>query len=183
MELLISPPQLPSGGTRFIGISNFTPTQLNNLLKIARVKPAVHQFETHPYLQQRSFIEVHQKHRIAVTAYAPLGNTNPQYGEAGKRQTLLLSHPVIEGIANRSGCKAAQVVLMWNVRRGLAVIPKAANPDHARENIRGFENCQLTKEDVEKVDNLEAKYRVNWMPCRSMNFTCFDDMDGGPYGP
>src|ERR1700760_711275 len=91
----------PKRGTRFIGISNFNPKQLDDLLKVAKIKPAVHQFESHPYLPQSDYVEYNMKQGIAVTGYAPLGNTNPVYGEAGKKAPPLLSHPVIEEIANK----------------------------------------------------------------------------------
>jgi alcohol dehydrogenase (NADP+) len=66
---------LVTGRVRNIGISNFSPAQLKDLIKQSKVKPAVHQMELHPYLTQAKWVKAHQAHGIAVTAYSPLVHT------------------------------------------------------------------------------------------------------------
>ena len=78
MEKLVT----PDGPVRHIGVSNFSPKQMDELLATAKIKPAVHQFEAHPYLQQRDFVAWHQQRGIAVVGYAPLANTSPYYAPA-----------------------------------------------------------------------------------------------------
>lgn len=121
MEKLVSVDNRPQAGkTRFIGISNFNVTQLVDLVKVAKIKPKVHQIELHPYLQQSDFIDLHDKLGVGLTAYAPLADTNPAYragGIAGGRFMLpnhpvpLLSNPVLAQIGKARGCTPAQVSL------------------------------------------------------------------------
>lgn len=68
---------LQSGKTRHIGVSNFSPAQLEKLLNSTMHPPSVHQMELHPYLQQSEWVAFHKTHGIHVTAYSPLGGTNP----------------------------------------------------------------------------------------------------------
>jgi alcohol dehydrogenase (NADP+) len=184
MEKLVpaSPTSPLKGTTRFIGISNFAPPQLEKLLKSATIKPKVHQIELHPYLQQQDFVDLHSKNGITVTAYSPLGNTNPvysqgYYGKTGNLVTKILSHPTIASIASSRKCTPAQVVLAWNMARKVVVIPKAAQAAHQKENIATPEKCKLADEDIKSINGLEQKsLRVNALPCRDYNFACFEGL-------
>src|ERR1700759_4963097 len=69
----------PGGPVRFIGVSNFSPEQMAEVIKLPGIKPKAHQFEMHPYLQQSKFVKWHIENKIAMTAYAPLANTSPSY--------------------------------------------------------------------------------------------------------
>ena len=89
----------PQGGTRFLGISNFSPKQVEEILAVATIKPKVHQIELHPYLQQDAFVASLLKQGIAITAYSPLANTNPTYGSLGNRAPKILANPTIAAIA------------------------------------------------------------------------------------
>jgi alcohol dehydrogenase (NADP+) len=182
MEKLVRPEK----GTRFIGISNFNPTQLEDLLKTATIKPKVHQFELHPYLQQADYVKTNFDHGITVTAYAPLGNTNPvyasgYYGRTGKLAPEILSHPTIVEIAKERSCTPAQVVLAWNMNRKIVVIPKASQVAHQKENLATLEKCKLTEADSGKISALKTNLRVNALPCRDMKFECFAGMAGAPF--
>jgi alcohol dehydrogenase (NADP+) len=167
----------PTRGTRFLGISNFNPSQLDALLKIAKIKPYVHQFEAHPYLPQTSYVERNLKEGITVTAYSPLGNTNPSYAEFGARAPPMLSNKMITDVAAARGCTPAQVALAWNVKRGVVVIPKAVKPEHQKENIATYEKCKLQDEDMAKLNNVGTALRVNVNPCKVMDYHCFDGLD------
>jgi alcohol dehydrogenase (NADP+) len=152
-------------GTRFIGISNFSPQQLDDILKVATIKPKVHQFELHPYLQQSDFVEKNFKHGIQVVCYAPLGNTNPVHnlgvsGSRGLRAPQILTQPVINNIAKTHDCTPAQVVLGWNIHRKVAVIPKAARVEHQKENIVTVDKCKLTDEDAAKIRDMKIAIRL-----------------------
>lgn len=121
MEKLVSANNAPEKGkTRFIGISNFNVSQLEDLVAQAQIKPKVHQIELHPYLQQNDFVELHKKLGVGLTAYAPLGDTNPAYrlgGIAGGRYMRpnhpppLLNNNVLVAIGRARGCTPAQVAL------------------------------------------------------------------------
>src|ERR1700748_2842289 len=138
----------PTRGNRFLGISNLRPSQLDELLKIATIKPKANQIELHPYLQQAEYVATHMKHGITLTAYSPLGNTNPVYAEFGAKEARMLNNPVIKEIGNARGCTPAQVALAWNIKRDIVVIPKAANSDHQQEDIAAYDKCKLLDEDM-----------------------------------
>jgi len=174
----------PTRGTRFIGIANHSPKQLDDLLKIATIKPKAHQFEIHPYLQQSAWIGTNMKHNITVTAYTPLGNTNPAYGTLIKKASPILQHPVMLDIAKARGCTTAQVSLAWNLKRNVVVIPKAANAEHRKENFATVEKCKLTDEDSEKIKNLGVTLRLSTSVCTGaakeagLSTFCFEGLAG-----
>lgn len=147
-------------GTRYIGVSNFSPDQLTDLLKHTLFAPAVHQMEMHPYLQQNDWREFHQKHNIRVTAYSPLAGTNPTYDESHS-PVPLLQNKVLAKIAKKRSCTPAQVTLAWGMSRGVSVIPKSIHKDYITENF-GSLQCELKKTDLRKIDALgKFHYRYN----------------------
>jgi alcohol dehydrogenase (NADP+) len=175
----------PGGPVRFIGISNFSPAQLEELVRAAAVKPHAHQFELHPYLPQAAFVEANRRHGIAVTGYAPLGNTSPFYKFASQENGTppLLGHAAVAEVAAARGCSPAQVVLAWNLRRGVAVVPKAVQAGHIKENIRAEEACRLTDGDARRIDAISERTsgRMN-NPCKRMRIQCFLGLDNPTQG-
>jgi alcohol dehydrogenase (NADP+) len=151
---------LKTSRVRNIGVSNFSPHQLKKLIKSSDVKPAVHQMELHPYLPQAKWIKAHQAHGIAVTAYSPLGNMNPTYGDRSSRSMttqskapLLLENEVVTEIAEKQGCTPAQVVLAWGMARGVSVIPKSKHAKFIEENLAAT-TCTLEKDDFARITKL-----------------------------
>lgn len=131
---------------RFVGVSNFSPAQLDAILPIH--KPYAHQMELHPYLPQMSFVDLHEEHDIHVTAYSPLGNANPTYGSGAKGGVQpLLETDLVKGIAAKQGCTPAQVVLQWGMQRGTSVIPKSQHKARIEENWESL-GCELTGSDL-----------------------------------
>jgi alcohol dehydrogenase (NADP+) len=171
----------PGGPVRFIGVSNFSPKQMQELLAAAKIRPKVHQFETHPYLQQAEFVEWHHKNGIPVVGYAPLANTSPYYSYANRENPahppILTVEPTLRQIAQDRGCTSAQqVTLAWNMKRGVAVIPKAQRVEHQQENI-GVEKCKLTEEDMKKITGISAQYTGRFNnPCRKIGMPCFEGL-------
>jgi alcohol dehydrogenase (NADP+) len=179
MEKLIK----PGGPTRFIGVSNFSPKQMEEVLAVATIKPKVHQFELHPYLQQTNFVEWHYKNNISVIGYAPLGNTSPYYEPAlavnPTKPPIMTANPTLLAIGQERGCSAAQIALVWNVKRGVAVIPKAVKAEHQAENIQ-VEKCaiKLTDEDMRKIADISKQYSGRFNnPCKSMKMPCYEGLD------
>jgi alcohol dehydrogenase (NADP+) len=131
---------LASGRVRNIGISNFSSAQLKDLVKNSDVKPAVYQLELHPYLMQEKWVDEHKAHGIALTAYSPLSNMTPTYGDRARDTSLLHSHgllldeKIITDIGKKSKCTPAQVVLAWGMSHGVSVIPKSKHEKYIREN-------------------------------------------------
>lgn len=151
---------LRTGRVRNIGISNFSPKQLEKLVKKSNIKPKVHQMELHPYLPQEKWIRWHQAQGIGVTAYSPLGNMNPTYDDRERRQPttqskapLLLDNDVVKEIAEKRGCAPAQVVLAWGISRGTSVIPKSKHDEFIKQNVGALE-CVLQDDDFARIGKL-----------------------------
>ena len=151
---------LDTGKVRHIGVSNFSPHQLKQLIDQTTIKPSVHQFELHPYLQQADFVQWHKNNGISVTAYSPLANLNPIYGSPGNSKdappSLLLNEDVTE-IAKEHGCTNAQVALAWGMGRGYSVIPKSQHADRIKENFASVK-CKLEEEDYKTIGKLGQQY-------------------------
>jgi alcohol dehydrogenase (NADP+) len=166
--------------TRYIGVSNFSPKQIEEVLQVAKIKPKVMQIELHPYLPQQEFVTSLQKQGITVNAYAPLGNTNPVY--SNPRVTKMLEHQTIKQIASARGCTPAQVVLAWNMRRKVVPIPKAVVNDHHKDNY-GAQLCKekMRAEDDAKIMEISKArpYRFLASPCAQLQYKCFDGTTKG----
>jgi diketogulonate reductase-like aldo/keto reductase len=153
-------------GARFIGISNHSPKQVKEVVEAATIRPKVHQFESHPYLQQTEAVKQSMGYGITVTGYAPLANTNPVHnlgvaaGSEGNRAPPVLANAAIREVAKARGCSLAQVVLAWNVKRGTAVIPKASQIAHQKENIVTLQKCKITDEDAAKIADIRKTVEV-----------------------
>jgi len=166
---------LQSGKTRHIGISNFSPAQLKDLLAHSSMKPAVHQMELHPYLQQRDWLAFHEEHGIHVTAYSPLAGTNPTYG--GGEPVQLLKNKQVGAIAEKRDCTPAQVALAWGMSRGTSVIPKSSHAGRIEENF-GSKECDLHKSDYAVLAELgEYHYRYN-NPSKSWGVDLYEGLEG-----
>jgi diketogulonate reductase-like aldo/keto reductase len=115
------------GLVRSIGVSNFTAGHIERLEKETGVLPCVNQIEMHPYFAQRELRAFHDGKGILTESWSPLG-----------RGTRLLDDPVIASVAEAHGVTPAQIVLRWHTQLGAVPVPKAADPDHRRENLDTF---------------------------------------------
>jgi alcohol dehydrogenase (NADP+) len=170
---------LASGRVRNIGISNFSPAQLKDLVKNSDIKPAVHQMELHPYLIQEKWVDEHKAHGIALTAYSPLGNMNPTYGDRGSTllsNSLLLEEKVIKDIGKKRNCTPAQVVLAWGMSRGVSVIPKSKHEEYIKENLGSVE-CVLEKDDIAQIKELGEKPKRFNNPSKGWGVHLFEGLD------
>ncbi|KAI5303682.1 hypothetical protein KEM56_007299 [Ascosphaera pollenicola] len=169
MELLIT-----AGLVKAIGISNFSRAETERLLKSVSIKPAVHQLELHPWLQQKDFVNWHKSLGILITGYSALGNQNPIYSGGGKIGRLI-EDPVIEDIAKKHGKTPAQVALAWGINSGHVVLVKSKHPDRIKENFQ----CEfkLDKEDMDKLATIDHKRRFN-DGSKDFGFNLFLDLEG-----
>jgi len=138
---------------RAIGVSNFMPRHLDELLPEAKVVPAVNQIEIHPFLQQRDTRAVCARHGIVVEAYSPLTHG------------VHLHDPTIAAIAERHGRTPAQVLLRWGIQHGLVVLPKSTREARIAENAAIFD-FTLDAETMAALDALEAGAATGWDPRR-----------------
>ncbi|HEX6290956.1 MAG TPA: aldo/keto reductase [Herpetosiphonaceae bacterium] len=137
---------------RAIGVSNFKPHHLDELLKRAAVVPAVNQIELHPRLQQHETRMYCIEHGIAVESYSPL----MQAGE-------VLEHPIITNLAQHYSKTPAQIILRWHVQHGFIVIPKSVKPERIRENIDVFDFA-LSEDDMRAIDAMDRGQRIGADP-------------------
>lgn len=178
MEILASAYEATSGayGARHIGISNFSPRQLDQILKICTICPYAHEFETHPYLQQSEFVDWHARHNIRVIAYSPLANLNPTYRDTHPDLKPILEDEFWVQLARRKNCTVAQAVLAWGIARGTPVIPKSTHPARIRENILAL-NVTFSKEEMGKIADEDKKARFN-DPGKDWGVELFEGLDG-----
>ena len=142
-----------NGAVRAIGVSNFHKQHLEMLEAEAEIMPMVNQFECHPYLSQEMLIETSRKYGMVCEAYSPLGWQNGP----------VLSDPVICKLAREKGCTAAQIVLQWNVHRGLVVLPKSNHRERIESNARLFD-VELSQEEIQQIDSLNCGMRTGGDP-------------------
>ena len=137
------------GKCRAIGLSDIGLNQLSPLYESARIKPAVVQVESHPYLPETELLEFCKERGIVFLAFAPLGH--------GMRPGLL-EDPVILTVAERVGKTPAQVLLAWAVQRGTALLTTPKTPDRAKEN---FNISALPEEAFDEINRIETRQRLN----------------------
>ncbi|WP_308468344.1 aldo/keto reductase [Rathayibacter soli] len=130
------------GRVRSIGVSNFTQEFLTRLQDETGVLPVVNQVELHPFFPQVELLAFHEQHGIRTEAWSPLG----------KRAPIREEH-VIVATARAHGVTEAQVILRWQVERGVLPIPKTANMQRQRENIDVF-SFHLSSEEVTAITAL-----------------------------
>lgn len=154
MEALVE-----KGLARDIGVSNVTCSAIMDLLSYAKIRPSVNQVENHPYLTQEALVTHCQSEGIAVTAFSPLGGSS--YVELGRSAgDLLVSNPVVKEIAAAKGKSPAQVLIRFQVQRGVVVIPKTSKPERLAENMDVF-SFELTEEEMGKLFALNKNERCN----------------------
>ena len=160
------------GLTKHIGVSNFSVKKLQQLVSDCKQKPEVNQVEHHPLLQQPQLVQYCALEGILVTAYSPLGSMDRPQSLKVKDAPVVLDNPVIRSIAETRGCSPAQVVLAWDVQRGISAIPKSVKPSRLLENLQAAD-IQLSDTELQKIEALDQNVRlVNG---------AFWVMEGGPW--
>ena len=132
-----------AGKIRAIGVCNFQPAHLKELLAKANVCPAVDQIESNPCFQQSEAVSFCQKEGIVPEAWGPLGK--------GKD----LGEPLLAQLAEKYEKTAAQIVLRWHLQRGLTVIPKSVHPERQRQNLDLYDFA-LEETDMERMKSLDT---------------------------
>jgi aldehyde reductase len=132
-----------------IGLSDVVLENLAPLYEAARIKPAVVQVESHPYLPQTELLEYCKQRGIVLLAFAPLGH--------GVRPGPL-EDPAVLGIARQTSLTPGQVLLAWAIQRGTAVLTTAKTPDRAREN---YNLSELPEAAVDEINRIQIRKRLN----------------------
>ena len=136
------------GKVRAIGLSNFNQGQIEEILSLCEVKPAVLQTEVHPYFQERKLKKFLEREGMVIQAWYPLGHGDK----------ALLEEPLFAELAKKYGKTNAQVILRWHIQAGNIVIPGSKNPAHIKDNFDLFD-FSLTEEEMAKIAALDKNTR------------------------
>ncbi len=131
------------GKIKAIGLSNFEPARLVDLILNNEIVPAVNQIEVHPFLQQNEAKAVMEEYGVHMEAWGPLS-------EGGNN---IFDNDVLTEIAEKHQKTVAQVILRWHLERGVIIIPKSVREERMRENLDIF-NFSLDSQDMEKISAL-----------------------------
>lgn len=138
------------GRCKSIGLSDVSLPQVREIVDAARIKPAVVQVESHPYLPQWDLLDFCHQHGIVLLAFAALGHA---------MEPKLLDDPVINTIAQRVHKTPAQVVLAWAVQRGTALLTTSTTPHRIQEN---FDVSTLPEDAMQEIrDTVKTRVRFN----------------------
>lgn len=145
-----------------IGISNFQGALILDLLRYAKIRPAVLQIEHHPYLVQETLLKLAKEQGIAVTAYSTFGPSS--FLELGWQKAhdtpLLFEHPTITAISKKHEKTPGQVILRWVTQRGLAIIPKSNTQSRLEQNLN-VTDFNLEQSELEEISGLNKNLRFN----------------------
>ncbi|WP_293390239.1 aldo/keto reductase [Phascolarctobacterium sp.] len=134
------------GKLRAIGVSNFYPDRLVDIASFARIKPMVNQIETHPLNQQIEAHEWLKKYGVIHEAWAPFGEGRGN----------MFTNPVLQKLGDKYNKTVAQVILRWQLQRGIVVIPKSTHKERMAQNLDLFD-FTLTNEDMQAIAALDTK--------------------------
>lgn len=156
------------GRIKAIGVSNFQPDRLIDLIIHNEVVPAVNQVETHPFHQQTDAQKFMQENNVQIEAWAPFAE--------GKNN--IFHNEVLSSIADKYKKSVAQVILRWSTQRGIIAIPKSVRKERMEENINIFD-FELSNEDMEVIKGLDTNTSsffdhrdpkmVRWLGERKLN--------------
>ena len=142
-----------SGKIHSLGLSNWYVEELEDFLPQVNIVPALVQNEIHPYYQENDVIPYIQNLGIVVQGWYP-------FGGRGHTSELLNNETIME-IAKNHNVSSAQVILRWNLQKGVVVIPGSSNPNHIKENTEIY-HFSLTEEEMEKINSLDRNEKHDW---------------------
>ncbi|MEU7858363.1 aldo/keto reductase [Nonomuraea sp. NPDC049141] len=133
------------GRIKAIGVSNFHPDRLVDLIDHNDVTPAVNQIETHPFFQRTTDQEIMRERGVQIESWGPFA----------EGRNNLFTDPILSEIADAHGKSVPQVVLRWLIQRGVVVIPKSVRPDRMAQNIDVFD-FELTDDQLARIATLDT---------------------------
>merc|ERR1711935_37121 len=145
------------GLVKSIGLSNFNSQQIQDILSKCKTKPVTNQVESHPYLNQARLINFCTEREITITAYSPLGS--PDRPWAKPDDAKLLDDPKLKAIADKHQKTPAQIIIRWQIQRGVIVIPKSVTPSRIDENAAVFD-FSLSEEEMGTLAGFDCNGRL-----------------------
>ena len=134
------------GKLQAIGVSNFYPDRLSDLAAFTEITPQINQVETHPFNQQIFAQENMEKNKVQIESWATFAE-----GRNG-----IFTNPVLEEIGRKYGKSTAQVMVRWQVQRGIVCLTKTVKPERMKENLDVFD-FELSDEDMKAIAGLDTK--------------------------
>ncbi|XP_028285338.1 uncharacterized protein LOC114451023 isoform X2 [Parambassis ranga] len=139
------------GKLKAVGVSNYMPAHMRELMQSCKIPPAILQVEFHPRLCQAELRSVCEEYGVCFQAYSSIGK-----GE-------LVTDPVVMEVAKSCGRTPAQVLLRWAVQQGVPVLPKSSHPERIQENAKLFD-FTLSDADMDRLSALDCGHRYCWDP-------------------
>lgn len=136
------------GKVKAIGLSNFTPAQIQEILDLCEIKPAVLQTEVHPYSQEKKLKRFLDQEGMVIQAWYPLGHGDK----------ALIQEPLFGQLGKKYGKTNAQIILRWHIQDGNIVIPGSKNPAHIKDNFDLFD-FSLTQEEMDQIAAMDQQKR------------------------
>lgn len=136
------------GKVKAIGLSNFSQSQIREILDICEVKPVVLQTEVHPYYQEKKLKDYLKKEGIVIQAWYPLGHGDK----------ALLEEPLFQELGKKYGKSSAQIILHWHIQEGNIVIPGSKSPAHIQDNFDLFD-FSLTAWEMAQISIMDKNVR------------------------
>ncbi|EKP7340239.1 aldo/keto reductase [Listeria monocytogenes] len=140
-----------AGKIRAIGVSNFLPEHLDQLLTTAKITPMINQIEVHPMLTQVAERQYNDSLGIVTEAYCPLGSGR------------LLRHPSLLKLAKKYGKTTAQLMIRWEIQNDIVTIPKSVNQDRIKANFDVWD-FEISEDDIQLINALNENKRVGTDP-------------------
>lgn len=139
------------GKIRAIGVSNYHQHHLADLFKTAKIKPMVDQVEFHPKLTQASLHQFLKSENIQMESWSPL------------MRGQILDIPTLQELSRKYQRSITQIVLRWNIQKGIVVIPKSITPSRIKENFEIFD-FELDQDDILRINSLNENIRTGADP-------------------
>ena len=147
------------GRIRAIGVCNFLPDRLTDLILTHRITPMVNQMEIHPFCQQAELRALMAQYQIQPMAWAPFA----------EGQNQIFTHPLLTQMGQAYGKTPAQVVLRWLLQNQIVAIPKSVHEDRIRENF-SIDDFVLSQEDMEQIQKMDLRHSL------ILNITSLDEV-------
>ncbi|XP_071498611.1 aldo-keto reductase family 1 member B7-like [Diadema antillarum] len=148
------------GLVKAIGVSNFNIAQIERLLSLPPKHPiSNNQVESHPRLTQTELIEFCSKHGITVTAFSPLGSPERPDSTRHPDDPVLMEEPVVCQMAQKLGKSPAQILIRYQIQRGVIVVPKSFSPTRIQQNFEAL-NFTLPEDDLLQLSKLNKNHHL-----------------------
>ena len=152
------------GLTKHLGVSNFSPSLLHMVLGCSSTAhPLINQVESHPYLPQTELLKFCRANNVILQAYSPLASGN----EGTQR---LLNEPAVLKVAEKLNATPAQVVLKWNLQRGVPVVSTTRRVERITAMLESTQISMLTEEDMHSINEISSKHRERFVAPEQFRF-------------